>query len=186
MRMVKCKNCGKVYPMNLSNCPDCFTKRKMSGGTVAVLAACIIVAGALIGILFSGTMSGSDADEVPEENAVASGESGQAQPTYIEISAHDLFAAFEENEIAAEQQYKGKLVKVTGIVSDINSDGFLSSANVLLDADSPSFIGSVQCNFNSKNQGSLANIEKGQSVTIIGTCDGLSTFNVILNSSKLG
>ena len=28
MRMVKCKNCGKVYHSQLSNCPECFTKNK--------------------------------------------------------------------------------------------------------------------------------------------------------------
>lgn len=26
VKMIKCKKCGKVYPSNLSNCPDCFTK----------------------------------------------------------------------------------------------------------------------------------------------------------------
>ncbi len=186
MKMVKCRNCGKVYPMNLSNCPDCFTKRKIPAGTVAAMIVCVILVGVLIGILFSGVTSDSNANEVPNDNAVVSGENSQAQPVYIEVSAHDLFAAFEENEIAADKQYKGKLVKVTGIVSDINSEGFLTSANILLDAESSSFLGSVQCNFNSKNQDSLANIEKGQSVTVIGTCGGLSSFNVILSSCKLG
>lgn len=28
VKMVKCKNCGKVYPIKLSNCPECFAKNK--------------------------------------------------------------------------------------------------------------------------------------------------------------
>lgn len=40
-KMVKCKKCGKVYPNQLSNCPDCFTKNK--NYTATVVCAAVIV-----------------------------------------------------------------------------------------------------------------------------------------------
>ena len=27
-KMIRCKNCGKIYPIQMSNCPECFTKNK--------------------------------------------------------------------------------------------------------------------------------------------------------------
>ena len=44
MKMVKCKKCGKIYPKNLSNCPECFEKNKkyISKGRKAFGTLCII------------------------------------------------------------------------------------------------------------------------------------------------
>lgn len=103
---------------------------------------------------------------------------------YIEVSANDLWNAFDENEVAAEQKYNGKKVRVTGIISDINSGSTLTSANVLLRVDN-GFIGCVQCNFNSTNAKELANLIKGESVTIEGTCGTLSIYNLMISSCEV-
>ena len=133
----------------------------------------VICIGVIIGMCASGevTNEGSEIEETEIE--------------YIEISANDIYAAFQENEIAANEKYKGKAVKITGVVSDINAKDVLTSANILLDVDDTFFVGSVQCNFNSDYSKALANVQKGQSVTIIGTCNGLSTFNVMINACQL-
>ncbi len=181
MKMVKCKKCGKVFPMNMSNCPDCFTKRSLPVGSVIGVTICCVVAaiclGAIIGILASEeTTSGTGGyqHEIGSETKIE----------YIEVSANDIFSSFEENEVAAEEKFEGKLVKITGIVSEINSKSALTSANVLLKVDGTVF-GCVQCNFNSENSKALANIEKGQTITIIGTCGGLSLYNVMINACEL-
>ncbi len=104
--------------------------------------------------------------------------------SYIEVTANELWLAFEENEIAAEQKYKGKTVRVTGIINDINSKGALTSANVLLNVDK-SYFGCVQCNFSSQNAAALANVNKGDSVTIEGVCGTIASFNLIIRSCKV-
>ena len=181
MKMVKCKKCGKVFPMNMSNCPDCFTKRSLPvGAVVGITICCVVLAiclGAIIGIIAS--------DEVVSETGSYQHEIGNGtEIKYIEVSANDIFSSFEENEVAADEEFKGKLVKITGIVSEINSKSALTSANVLLKVDGPIF-GCVQCNFNSENSEALANIKKGQTITIIGTCGGLSLYNVMINACEL-
>lgn len=103
---------------------------------------------------------------------------------YIEVTANELWNAFDENEIDAEQKYNGKTVRITGIVSDINSADTFTSANVLLAVDN-SYFGSVQCNFNSENANALATLNKGQSVTIEGTCRTLSIYNLIIRSCQV-
>ena len=42
----------------------------------------------------------------------------------LEVSAHQLAQAYERNTVAADQQYKGKRFKVTGVVVSINTDLF--------------------------------------------------------------
>ncbi len=176
MRMTKCKNCGKVYPLSMSHCPECFTKKSLPKGAVAAIICCCIVIGicliACIGIISNDTSSSNtDAGETVESE-------------YIEVSADDIFAEFQENEVAANQKYKGKLVKITGVVNNINAADAFISANILLSVDSSMF-GSVQCNFNSNDSKSLSNVSKGQSVTIIGTCNGLASFNVMINDCEI-
>lgn len=179
MRMVKCKKCGKVYPINLSNCPDCFEKRRLPVGIVIGIVICSIVLGvclvSLIGSITSDETPSETIDDYTNEESVIE---------YIEITASDIYAAYQENEIAADQKFKGKLVKITGIASTINSADVLTSANILLKTDN-SLLGCVQCNFNSENAPDLANIQKGQAVTIIGTCNGLSFYNVLISACVL-
>ncbi len=104
--------------------------------------------------------------------------------SYIEITANDLWNAFDENEINAEQKYNGKTIRVTGIISDINSAETFVNANVLLLVDN-SYFGCVQCNFDSKNATVLADLHKGESVTIEGTCGTLSLYNLMVRSCKV-
>ncbi len=104
--------------------------------------------------------------------------------SYIEVTANELWNAFAENEIAAEQKYNGKTVRVTGVISDINSADAFISANVLLVVDN-SYFGCVQCNFDSKNAEALADLHKGESVTIEGTCGTISLYNLMVRACKV-
>lgn len=120
-----------------------------------------------------------------ERSCILCGYSETEKIDYIEITANELYTAYEENEVAAEEKYDSKKVKITGVVSDINSSGFLTSTNVLLSVKSKSWFGCVQCNFNSDNEEAVAKLSKGSTVTIIGTCDSLSTFNVMIRNCKI-
>lgn len=42
----------------------------------------------------------------------------------IAINAEELFAAYKANEIAADQRYKGKPIRISGVIEDITSDPF--------------------------------------------------------------
>lgn len=106
---------------------------------------------------------------------------------YIEITANELWNEFNDNEMAAEKKYNGKTLKITGIISDINSANGFIDANILLDVNG-SYLGCVQCNFNSSDKAEiLADLEKGRSVTIIGTCDSMSTLdtNVMISGCEV-
>ena len=51
--------------------------------------------------------------------------------TLIEVSAGQLFDEYKANEVAADDKYKGKTIKVTGIIDEISKD-FADNAIVKL------------------------------------------------------
>lgn len=91
------------------------------------------------------------------------------------VSAENLIAAYEENEVAADQQYKGKSIVVTGTVSRIGKD----LLNTMYVATKGRGLWEVQCMFDDSQEGKLAGLSKGTKVTLIGTVRG-KMGNVIL------
>jgi hypothetical protein len=82
----------------------------------------------------------------------------------IRVSAGDLFRAYAANEIAADSQYKGKPIEITGTVDGISSD-LMDEPVVQLSAGQ---FQSVNANGLEKNV--AAGLAKGQSVTL--SCTG--------------
>jgi len=97
------------------------------------------------------------------------------------ITAEQLFSAYQANEVAADQEYKGKNISITGKVKTVGKD-LLKTPYVSLET-SNMFLG-VQCMFSEKDTAKLAGLSKGDLVTISGTVKG-STINIIVEDCKL-
>lgn len=94
----------------------------------------------------------------------------QTAPAAIEISAIDLVQAYKDNEIAADQRFKGKTLLVAGIVDTIGRD-ILNKPYVTF--RSRNEFRSVQAFFSDSNEGQLTALSKGSEVSIQGRCDGM-------------
>ncbi len=88
------------------------------------------------------------------------------------VYAEDLYSAYEENEVAADQAYKGKTIAVYGKVKSI--DTLMGYAFVTLKGKMLGGTKGVQCAFNDEEKGSLAALSKGQHVIVEGKCGGKS------------
>ena len=100
----------------------------------------------------------------------------------ITISAEELAKAFEDNEINANKLYKDKMLEITGTVYDIGE--MLGSTYIVLAANEEFAITQTQCSFKDEEQISkVAELSKGDTVTVIGKCDGKS-INVGVNECK--
>ena len=96
----------------------------------------------------------------------------------IEVRAAQLYAEYKANEIAADQKYKDKMLKVTGVVSTIGKD-ILGSPYVVLTGGGEYEVWGVQCTFSSAYEPQLAKLTKGQQVSVTGKCKGY-LINVLL------
>lgn len=87
------------------------------------------------------------------------------------VSAKDFSKEFSNNEFAADKKYRGKLVEIYGEVNSVG--GSTDNPYITIDAG---FLSSVWCYFNMSDVDELAKINKGKSITIVGTYYGDKTF----------
>lgn len=118
MALLPCYECKTEISTAAVACPKCGAPNKMrvqpSNAKEPAKTRPIfkILAAALVALFFFALFSDKDA---PTPAAALS------EPT-IEADADKLFADYKENEVSADNKYKGKRVIVAGVVASINKD----------------------------------------------------------------
>jgi len=99
------------------------------------------------------------------------------------VNARVLLADYSDNELAADNQYKGRRIQVKGVVRDvgrnIRNDAYVT-VGTGRDFETPV----VQCFFAAGQEERAATLRKGQALTVRGTVNGLS-MNVLLTGCEL-
>lgn len=183
-----CKKCGKQIDDKAVVCVHCGTatpaakpKQPFYKKWWFWLIAVIVV------IAVIGSAGGSETPNPTDPGATISSSSAEttkqteAPEEIIEISAAELFAAYDENEVAADNKYKGKKLKITGTVEDIGKD-ILDDTYITLDCGELIF--SIQCYFANDQLSAVAELKKGDTITLIGVCKG-ETGNVIIKNCEI-
>ena len=98
------------------------------------------------------------------------------------VTAPEIFAEYEANEIAADSKYKGKYWSISGTVDSIGKD-IIDNMYVTLVVGEFVF-GNVQAFFDDSEVGVLVSIQKGANVEIVCKVDG-KLGNVLCRDSKL-
>lgn len=120
-------------------------------------------------------------DEPPPSTADPEPEPVQEQ---IAVTATELIEAYDANEVAADNEYKGQNLVVTGTVKNIGKD-IVDAAYVTLQNDADEYaIISVQCYFADDDLDDIATLKEGDKVAISGKCNGV-TLNVMLKDCSL-
>lgn len=88
----------------------------------------------------------------------------------IKITASDLYQAYLDDEVAADELYRDKLLEVTGEVAV--SRNVLGTFYVILGQESLFEVWGIQCAMRDARDPGLYELEKGDEVTIRGYCDG--------------
>ena len=140
-------------------------------GVVAVVAA-ICVALPIMALIGLSLLDRYDNRNIRRE-------SSSTQTTELPlVTASDLVAAYEANEVAADQRYKNQRFVLTGTVETIGK-GLFDSPYVVLHGG---LVIGAQCVFD--KEAGLASLEKGQTVVLVGT--GAGKFgNVMLRGCEL-
>ena len=112
-----------------------------------------------------------DEFENPEQSPIVTSDSNPS----VTISASKLYKEYNENEIAADEKYKGKIIEVTGVIRDIGND-IMDNAYITLVGNE--YFGDIQCYFNEKSV--VSKLSKGKRITVMGSCSGLM-INVQVN-----
>lgn len=174
-------------------------KKSKKGEKKGIGIAGIILTGLAIALCFlwGGAATTLETEEQPDtqdiSSPVVSGEEEiVSTPTTtpvseydIEITGIDLINAYKENEIKADNTYKGKKVKITGEIESIGID-ILDNAYITISDGETYSVNSVQCYFtNSAEKNKVAEMQEGNKITLIGTVGDFSVFNLSVNNCKI-
>jgi hypothetical protein len=99
----------------------------------------------------------------------------------IKVPVRQLIKDYDNNEISADQKYKGRLVEISGIVGDIKRD-LLGNIYVTVGTGKLIEIPQAQCFFDEASESIAAGLSKGDSVVIRGRVEGLM-MNVLIKES---
>ena len=139
------------------------------------LVGCLVCGGCVALVGFAG--NAADAKRAAERQQIAS---GAILPT--RVSVDDLNAAYRANQVAADNTYKGRWLRIEARISNIGT-GIGGGMYVVLGADTTSIEG-VHCSFDSEHAGAVAKLTRGQRVTIIGKCGGKLLTDVSLDDCQ--
>ncbi len=159
-----CGMCKSEIPADAKKCAKCGSDQRswvrrhpILTGIVSLFGFFVIMG--VIGSANNGQNYPSQQIHKPSEASIA-------------VTAVQLFAAYEANAIAADNQYKGKLLEVSGIVASVGKD-ILDAPYVSLKTNNPIF--SVQCMIDKSEAAQAATLSKGARIVVVGR-----------NSGKLG
>ncbi|WP_026287780.1 hypothetical protein [Thioalkalivibrio sp. ALJ24] len=85
------------------------------------------------------------------------------------VSAQELFAEYDANEVRADEAYADTVVAVTGIVENIGRD-IADTPYITFETDNP--IVGIQCMLAESDAGLAASVDSGDRITLKGRVSG--------------
>lgn len=160
-----CNECGKVINSKAEICPHCGVRQKGttnsgSSSTIKTILKWILIVFLILFVIgFIIGMMEDEGSTYQEDNITSS-----SNESVLEVSPQQIYRDYDSNQIAADNKYKGKLLKVTGTVDSINSD-FVDEAVVEITAGG--FLETVSAEGDSNFTNTAATLSKGQEITVL-------------------
>lgn len=130
--------------------------------TSAINLVIIFAIGLLVILGCSGANKNATAPDAANNSAVTTNE----KP--IALQAKALTKEYDENELAADGKYKGKMLAVSGKVSNISE----TMGSITAQLEGHQMTSSVMCTFEESEKANVMKLKKGQQATFIGKGDG--------------
>jgi ribosomal protein L40E len=180
MALIVCPDCKTTVSEDAPSCPKCGcpnSKLRLKGKKkgIPLWVTLLIV---LIVLFYIGEKCGTTVDTNNSQSA-SNKESSTTNQKPIKVTAVKLYKDYDANEVSADEKYKGKLLSVTGVITNISKT--LGDLTVVLSSDNEvETILGVQCTFPESYKDSLAKLKRGETITVKGICSG-KTLNVSID-----
>ncbi|WP_319783691.1 OB-fold protein [Oceanisphaera sp. IT1-181] len=94
------------------------------------------------------------------------------QEEIMHVRIGDILSAYENNEIGADNRYKGEVIQLTGIISSIKKD-IMNNLYVTLGTGQQFQIPEIQAFFDDSMSYQLGRLDTGNRLTVVCRIDGL-------------
>ena len=162
--------------MSQPHMPAPASRPKSPALLIAVAIGVLVIAGA--GVTWMMMLNKPAAPAATQPAAPAKQVAVVLDGPAVEADANDMINLYKEKLEEAEAKYNGKIVDVTGSISAKLDSNFDGTRAIALEGGIQRFAG-VRCVLKEANYFQLGDVERGESVTIRGRCEGL-TSDVIL------
>lgn len=146
------------------------TKKHNLKGGCFILIGLVIVLG-IIGSTANKSTNQTPSNSQPENTSAtkaAEPEAAKPQNPEVTVTSAALMKAYKDNEVAADQKYKGKLIEISGTVIKVDNGSFDNEIIVKLNDGEYDFSGPM-CYMKPSEYDKVVSYTKGQKVTLIGT-----------------
>lgn len=134
---------------------------------IVIVCLAIVATSLLVAIAMQFLFHGTPFTTPPDASPPAPGQT-TATAKAIELSVEELLQAYRTDEKAAEAQYKGKTLRITGVVGSTGKNmvgtSFIKLAGDTIEA------WRIQCMFDKEYEDEVAQVTKGQTITVLGEC----------------
>ena len=113
-----------------------------------------------LALIVIGIIAGND------ENTTSAAGTQEKPAEVFKITSTELFNAYEANEVATDENLKGKLIEVSGTVDSIDKDAF---DNIVIHLRTPNQFMSTSLQVDESEKGKAIALNKGTKVSI--RCD---------------
>lgn len=198
MAIIKCPDCKNDMSNSAESCPHCgrpnskAPKKTRSVSTLLGIGIFLlpivfawftlreghtnkakVISFAWLAITFFAAFIEDDSNDVFTTSSTSA--ITQEEITHVRIG--DILSAYENNEIGADNRYKGEVIQVTGIISSIKKD-IMDNLYVTLGTGQQFEIPEVQAFFDDSMSYQLGSLDTGNRLTVVCRIDGLM-MNVI-------
>lgn len=184
MALINCPECSKQISEQTNACPHCgypiqsqqvnpFANQIQPKADVPKSYGCgtFIIIVIVCFILYQCVSSYSDYQDRVQSHSEPVNEP-QPENIDLETKASTMINTYEDNEVRADAIYKGKVLKVTGIVHSISSDLTDNAVVHLAPKGDEYAFTSVYASGDNKFHNQAINLRKGTMITIICIGDG--------------
>jgi len=157
-------------------------KKIIKWGLIGIVVLIVIVA-----VSSGGGKSNTSQQNKPEnQEATQKTEEKEEQQsqTALKISTNNFIKDFDDNQLAAEEKYKDKLIEFSAVIQNISEDIVGTPFLSLKPTADEFYMGTtIKCNFNDKSE--LTSVKNGQSVVLQGTVDTQSLGIISVKDCKI-
>jgi hypothetical protein len=90
----------------------------------------------------------------------------------MKVTVEELVRAYEEEGVAADARFAGKILDLVGVVSRVKISEALDVHYIILASVDQTILQTVRCVFSKKHEAELGQLMPGQAVTVRGRYDG--------------
>lgn len=162
MALIKCKECEEEISKKAEKCPKCGAPAKKKTSLFTWL------------VLFMGIVWFIAYSSKPLKNSDSSIEyqAKVINEKAIQVNIKNILSEYKNNEVNADNKFKGKLIQTNGVIGDIKKD-ILGNLYITLGTNSQFEIPKIQAFFEDSQNNQLAKLNKGETLTVICRIEGL-------------